>query len=284
MNRDLNAVKTGEFLAALRRSHGYTQQQVAEQLHLSNKTVSKWESGGGFPDVSVLPALAELYGVTADDILAGERLHRREERATAARRHYLLSRAALPFKLCYVLAAVPPAVELLSTALTHIAALWNVYLNEFSGFGRWGALCSVLLILVGEMLACYGLQGAAAVCAAAEIGEAKRTFFRQGFSLAAINLLFASYELYFSPPLAALPVVLLLAVWYLLYRRCGRLFTPVCRLLFLLACLGAALYSPCVVVWHRYAAASVLMVLSPVLAGLVALLQVLPDRSAARKD
>ena len=53
-----------------------TQQEVADQLGVSNKTVSKWESGGGFPDITVLPALAELYGVTADDILAGERVKR----------------------------------------------------------------------------------------------------------------------------------------------------------------------------------------------------------------
>ncbi|CAN4009552.1 Helix-turn-helix protein, partial [Dysosmobacter welbionis] len=42
-----------------------------------NKTVSKWENGAGLPDITVLPALAELYGVTADDILAGETLRGR---------------------------------------------------------------------------------------------------------------------------------------------------------------------------------------------------------------
>ena len=64
--------KTGTYLASLRRGRDMTQQQVADILGVSNKTVSKWESGAGLPDIGALPALAALYGVTADDILAGE--------------------------------------------------------------------------------------------------------------------------------------------------------------------------------------------------------------------
>ena len=67
----MDTAKTGAYLASLRKAAGMTQQDAADRLGVSNKTVSKWESGGGFPDITVLPALAELYGVTADDILAG---------------------------------------------------------------------------------------------------------------------------------------------------------------------------------------------------------------------
>ncbi len=63
----------GEFLATLRKAHGYTQQEVADRLSVSNRTVSAWERGTVLPDILLLPALAELYGVTADEILAGER-------------------------------------------------------------------------------------------------------------------------------------------------------------------------------------------------------------------
>ena len=68
----MDAAKIGDFLSALRKAQGYTQQEVAEKLNLSNKTISKWENGGGLPDITVLPALAELYGVTADDIASVE--------------------------------------------------------------------------------------------------------------------------------------------------------------------------------------------------------------------
>ena len=82
----MDAAKTGAYLAMLRRARGMTQQEAAERLNLSNKTISKWESGGGFPDITVLPALAELYGVTADDILAGETLRGARGEETAVQR------------------------------------------------------------------------------------------------------------------------------------------------------------------------------------------------------
>lgn len=63
----------GEFLATLRKAHGYTQQQVADELGISNRTLSAWEQGRAYPDILTLPALAELYGVTADEIINGER-------------------------------------------------------------------------------------------------------------------------------------------------------------------------------------------------------------------
>lgn len=63
----------GDFLAAMRKSKGFTQQEVADRLLISNKTVSSWERGASCPDISMLPAIAELYGVTCDEIIAGER-------------------------------------------------------------------------------------------------------------------------------------------------------------------------------------------------------------------
>ena len=63
----------GEFLAKKRKSLGLTQQEVADQLNISNKTLSSWESGRSYPDILILPALAKIYGVTVDEILSGDR-------------------------------------------------------------------------------------------------------------------------------------------------------------------------------------------------------------------
>ena len=63
----------GEFLATLRRANGFTQQEVADRLGISNRTLSAWERGTAMPDILLLPALADLYGVTTDEILRGER-------------------------------------------------------------------------------------------------------------------------------------------------------------------------------------------------------------------
>lgn len=65
--------KTGSFIAGLRKEKGLTQQELADRLQISNKTVSKWECGEGMPDITLLPALAAELGVTADDLLRGEK-------------------------------------------------------------------------------------------------------------------------------------------------------------------------------------------------------------------
>ena len=63
----------GEFLALLRKANGFTQQDVADKLNISNRTLSSWETDRTTPDVLLLPAIADLYGVTVDELLRCER-------------------------------------------------------------------------------------------------------------------------------------------------------------------------------------------------------------------
>ena len=63
----------GSFIAALRKARGWTQKDLAELLHVSDKTVSRWETGDGAPDLALVPVLAELFGVSCDELLRGER-------------------------------------------------------------------------------------------------------------------------------------------------------------------------------------------------------------------
>ena len=64
----------GQFIAALRKANGMTQQDVADRLNVSNKAVSRWERDECAPDLSVIPALAEMFGVSCDELLKGERI------------------------------------------------------------------------------------------------------------------------------------------------------------------------------------------------------------------
>lgn len=73
---DTNAF--GEFLATLRKEQKMTQAVLAEKLNISNRTISKWENGDGYPDITILPALAEIFGITVDELLKGERLPKDE--------------------------------------------------------------------------------------------------------------------------------------------------------------------------------------------------------------
>lgn len=69
----MDQVKIGAFLKELRRDKGLTQEQLAEQLNVSNRTISRWETGSNMPDLSILIELADYYDVEIREILDGER-------------------------------------------------------------------------------------------------------------------------------------------------------------------------------------------------------------------
>ena len=64
--------KIADNLIRFRKAAGYTQAELAEKINYSDKSVSKWESGNGVPDIYTLLQLAELYGVTLDDFVGDE--------------------------------------------------------------------------------------------------------------------------------------------------------------------------------------------------------------------
>jgi len=63
----------GKFIAIMRKANGLTQEELAERLSVSNKSVSRWENDGSYPDLSLIPVIAELFNVTSDEILRGAR-------------------------------------------------------------------------------------------------------------------------------------------------------------------------------------------------------------------
>ena len=63
---------TGAVIRALRESKKLTQEELAEKIHVSGKAVSKWETGAGFPDISLLEPLAEALGISVIELLSGE--------------------------------------------------------------------------------------------------------------------------------------------------------------------------------------------------------------------
>lgn len=69
----MDAKKIGIFLRELRKEKGLTQEQLAEVLNVSGRTVSRWETGTNMPDLSVLIQIAEFYEVEVKEILDGER-------------------------------------------------------------------------------------------------------------------------------------------------------------------------------------------------------------------
>lgn len=77
--------RAGAFIAQLRKEAGLTQMQLGENLGVTNKTVSRWECGNYMPDLDTCLLLSELFGVTVNELLMGQRLSDSQMRETANR-------------------------------------------------------------------------------------------------------------------------------------------------------------------------------------------------------
>ena len=74
----MDQIKTGKFIAEMRKEQNLTQRQLADLLSISDKTVSKWECGKGMPDVSLMLPLCEILHITVNDLLTGKRVFENE--------------------------------------------------------------------------------------------------------------------------------------------------------------------------------------------------------------
>ena len=70
----MNQTEVGKFIAKCRKEKALTQAQLAEKLHITDRAVSKWETGKSMPDSSILLELCEILGITVNELLSGERL------------------------------------------------------------------------------------------------------------------------------------------------------------------------------------------------------------------
>lgn len=112
----------GSFMAALRKANGLTQQQVADKLNVSNKTISKWECNEGYPEISMLPVIAELYSVSVDELLRGERViktfdEEKTDLKSAERIKFLVEKAIIKFTNHSIISIILSGVALVMAYL-----------------------------------------------------------------------------------------------------------------------------------------------------------------------
>lgn len=74
----MDTKRIGAFLKELRKENGMTQEQLGERVGVSNKTVSRWETGNYMPPVESLSMLSDIYNISINEILAGERVDDKE--------------------------------------------------------------------------------------------------------------------------------------------------------------------------------------------------------------
>lgn len=70
----MDQIKVGKFIAEMRKEKGITQKQLADQLGISDKTISKWECGNGMPEISMMIPLCNVLGMNVNELLSGEKL------------------------------------------------------------------------------------------------------------------------------------------------------------------------------------------------------------------
>ena len=68
----MDQIKTGRFISQERKSRNLTQKQLAEKLNISDKTISKWECGKGFPEISLILPLCDILQTSVNELLLGE--------------------------------------------------------------------------------------------------------------------------------------------------------------------------------------------------------------------
>ena len=78
----MDTQKIGKFLKKLRNEKNMTQEELAEHMDVSNRTVSRWETGSNLPDIAILIELSDFYAVDLREILDGERKDQRMEKET----------------------------------------------------------------------------------------------------------------------------------------------------------------------------------------------------------
>jgi len=141
----------GAFLAVLRKAGGMTQQQVADRLNVSNKTVSKWERDESLPDITLIPALAEMFHVTSDEILRGQRMEQGErserEQERQSEKTRLQARAMIARTMNRHLSGTTGAAALLAAGMVILFTVSYAFYNPVLGFGIFLILAMAALVM-----------------------------------------------------------------------------------------------------------------------------------------
>ena len=143
----MDQIKIGKFIADERKRKGYTQKQLSEKLEISDKTISKWERGNGFPEVSLLLPLCNELEITVNELLSGERVSEEDYRKKAEENMVNLVREAQESKKKIILSAIV-------AGLTIIAALPLIMISGMLEMENW---LRVTIIIIGGVVVFGGI-------------------------------------------------------------------------------------------------------------------------------
>ena len=143
----MDQICIGKFIAEERKKKGYTQRQLSEKLGISDKTISKWERGNGFPEVSLLLPLCEELDITVNELLSGKRVSEEDYRKKAEENMVNLVKEAQESKKKIILSAMVAILVIL--AATPLFVL--------SGALEMNTWMRVILIIIGSVVIAVGI-------------------------------------------------------------------------------------------------------------------------------
>lgn len=140
----MDQMKVGRFIAQTRKEKGLTQRQLADGLQISDKTISKWETGKGLPEVSLMMPLCQVLQISVNELLSGERIAENEFKEKTERVIMDLVKEREENKKKVVLAVASMVVTLVAS-LTIILVAGLLQMQEWQRFLLIGIGLAVLL-------------------------------------------------------------------------------------------------------------------------------------------
>lgn len=118
----MDQIMIGKFIASERKRKAYTQKQLSEKLGISDKTISKWERGNGFPEVSLLLPLCNELDITVNELLSGERVSEEDYRKKAEENMVNLVKEAQESKKKIIMSAMVSVLVIVAAVPLFVVA------------------------------------------------------------------------------------------------------------------------------------------------------------------
>lgn len=152
--------RTGKRIAEKRKEKGLNQIQLAQLLNVSNRTVSKWENGDGFPDISMLPQISDVLDITIDELLTGQKPepvivndNNIKENEDEKRNRKLLN----DYKLCYTFAFFSAIFSALLGGITELYCIWAFPILFYTHWEIIFAAISLFFAAISPMIFTAGV-------------------------------------------------------------------------------------------------------------------------------
>lgn len=157
----MDAKLTGKLISEKRKEKGLNQIQLGELLNVSNRTVSKWEKGDGYPDITLLPEIANCLGITIDELLTGSAPVMPSVQENENNENNNIDnkkKVSHEFKLLFLFALFMSIFSALLGGVTELYCIWAFPILFYTHWEIMFAAVSLFAVVVGILLFVVGIH------------------------------------------------------------------------------------------------------------------------------